>query len=272
MKKYFYLMAFACATGFLTACSSDDDNNTTPTPTPEVEKCDTITFEGTYWNALVDNAQYGGKLLYGESGSGYAEDKGVYEWTDPTTSLHSKLNNGYGTWCYWSGGVAVSNYHGAVADGSSQTQLSIPSDLKAHSGSNFLMAYGYTDANSSGSPIIDFKDGKARKVKGLWVTNGTYFLNVMANGNDYCLKASPTTKISVVFEGFKADGTTSAGTVKYTLQEGTTSLTDWAFVDLSSLGAISKLKLNYEWTKDMEGTYGYNAPAYVAVDDVVVEK
>ena len=85
MKKYFYLLALVCATSFFTACSDDDDDNT--------PKYETITFEGSNWNALIDNAQYGGKMLYGESGSGFTEDNGVYEWTDATTSLHSKINN-----------------------------------------------------------------------------------------------------------------------------------------------------------------------------------
>ena len=80
------------------------------------------------------------------------------------------------------------------------------------------------------------------------------------------------TRISVVFEGFKADGTTSTGSVKYTVQEGTNSLNNWQYVDLSSLGEISSLKVNYEASGDMMGEYGYNAPAYIAVDDVEIYK
>ena len=86
----------------------------------------------------------------------------------------------------------------------------------------------------------------------------------MANGNDFCAKAKSSTQISVVFEGFKADGTTSTGTVKYTVQDGTNSLKSWQYVDLSSLGEISSLKVNYEASEDMKGKYGYNAPAYIA--------
>lgn len=266
MKKYFYLLALVCATSFFTACSDDDDDNT--------PKYETITFEGSNWNALIDNAQYGGKKLYGESGSGFTEDNGVYEWTDATTSLHSKINGadyGHGmSWAYWNGGAAVSNYHSTIAEGTSNTQLSIPADLAAHSGSNFLMIYGSIDGYNA--PVLDFKDGKAHTVKGLWITNGTYFLNVMANGNNYCAKATSSTRISVVFEGFKADGTTSTGSVKYTVQEGTNSLNNWQYVDLSSLGEISSLKVNYEASGDMMGDYGYNAPAYIAVDDVEIYK
>ena len=66
MKKYFYLLALVCATSFFTACSDDDDDNT--------PKYETITFEGSNWNAKIDNPQYGGKMLYGESGMGFTED------------------------------------------------------------------------------------------------------------------------------------------------------------------------------------------------------
>ena len=215
-------------------------------------------------NASIYKDEYAERGYRPELLSRSTEDNGVYEWTDATTSLHSKINNGYGSWAYWNGGAAVSNYHSTIAEGTSNTQLSIPADLAAHSGSNFLMIYG--------SPVLDFKDGKAHTMKGLWITNGTYFLNVMANGNGFCAKATSSTQISVVFEGFKADGTTSTGTVKYTVQDGTNSLKNWQYVDLSSLGEISSLKVNYEASDDMKGDYGYNAPAYIAVDAVEIYK
>lgn len=88
---------------FLASCSEDDG--------PEEPNYETVDFEGEYWNALIDPNQGTGKLLYGETGMGFTEDNGVYEWTDATTKLHSKLNESYGSWAYWNGGVAVSNYH-----------------------------------------------------------------------------------------------------------------------------------------------------------------
>jgi ABC-type proline/glycine betaine transport system substrate-binding protein len=49
MKKYFYLLALVCATSFFTACSDDDDDNS--------PKYETITFEGSNWNALIDQVE-----------------------------------------------------------------------------------------------------------------------------------------------------------------------------------------------------------------------
>lgn len=232
---------------------------------------ETVDFEGEYWNALIDPKQYGGKLLYGESGMGYEEDNGVYEWTDATTSLHSKLNGSDGSWAYWCGGVAVSNYTCNIADGSPSTQLSLPTGTAAHSGNNFVVAYGYNDGGWDSCPVIDFKDGVARKLKGLWVTNNSYFLNALNNGDGINSAATDATFIDVTFEGFDATGH-SQGKVKCRLQDGKNSVTDWKYVDLSSLGAVNSLKVNYEFSDDQKNSYVFSAPAYVAIDDVQIYK
>lgn len=261
MKKFYFLLALVCAAGFLTSCSDDDG--------PEAPKYLTVDFEGEYWNALIDPNQATGKLLYGESGMGYTDENGVYEWTDEATSLHSKLNGSNGSWAYWSGGVAVSNYHCDIANGSATTQLSLPTGTAAHSGSNFVVAYGYNDGGWDSCPVIDFKDGVARKIKGLWVTNNSYFLNSLSNGDSYNSSATDATFIDVTFEGFDVNGL-SQGKVKCRLQDGKTSVTDWKYVDLSSLGAVNSLKVNYEFSDDQKNSYGFSAPAYVAIDDVQI--
>lgn len=232
---------------------------------------ETVDFEGEYWNALIDPNQGTGRLLYGETGMGFTEDNGVYEWTDATTKLHSKLNESYGSWAYWNGGVAVSNYHCDIANGSPTTQLSLPTGTAAHSGNNFVVAYGYNDGGWDSCPVIDFKDGVARKLKGLWVTNNSYFLNALNNGDGINSAATDATFIDVTFEGFDATGH-SQGKVKCRLQDGKTSVTDWKYVDLSSLGAVNSLKVNYEFSDDQKSSYGFSAPAYVAIDDVQIYK
>lgn len=237
----------------------------------KVAKYNTIDFEGDKWNALIDSPEYGGKLLYGD-GYGFTTDEGVYEWTDETTSLHSKINDAWGSWCYWSGGAAVSNYHCDIANGSSNTQLSIPTGLDAHSGNNFLVTYGYSDGNAYGTDsraIFNFKDGKARKFKGLYITNNSYFLHSLTMGDAYNSPATDDTFIDAIFEGFDANGI-SQGKVSYRIQDGKRALTSWAYVDLSSLGAVSTLKINFEFSEDQGGVYGFNAPAYLAIDDVEI--
>lgn len=234
----------------------------------------TIDFEGSKWSALIDTPEYGGPLLYGADGGGFYTDEGVYEWTDEATSLHSKLNNAYGSWAYWSGGAAVSNYHCDIANGGSNTQLSLPTETPAHSGDNFLVTYGYSDGSqfaTDSRPVFDFQDGVARQVKGLWITNNSYFLHSLTQGDGFNQSATDDTFIDVTFEGFDAAGI-SQGMVKYRIQDGKKALTDWAYVDLSSLGKINTLKINYEFSKDQDNGYGFAAPAYLVIDDIEIYK
>lgn len=234
----------------------------------------TIDFEGSKWSALIDTPEYGGPLLYGADGSGFYTDEGVYEWTDEATSLHSKLNNAYGSWAYWSGGAAVSNYHCDIANGGSNTQLSLPTETPAHSGDNFIVTYGYSDGSqfaTDSRPVFDFQDGVARQVKGLWITNNSYFLHSLTQGDSFNQSATDDTFIDVTFEGFDAAGI-SQGMVKYRIQDGKKALTDWAYVDLSSLGKINTLKINYEFSKDQDNGYGFAAPAYLVIDDIEIYK
>lgn len=234
----------------------------------------TIDFEGSKWSALIDSPEYGGPLLYGADGSGFYTDEGVYEWTDEATSLHSKLNNAYGSWAYLSGGAAVSNYHCDIANGGSNTQLSLPTETPAHSGDNFIVTYGYSDGSqfaTDSRPVFDFLDGVARQVKGLWITNNSYFLHSLTQGDSFNQSATDDTFIDVTFEGFDAAGI-SQGMVKYRIQDGKKALTDWAYVDLSSLGKINTLKINYEFSKDQDNGYGFAAPAYLVIDDIEIYK
>uniref|UniRef100_UPI003FF04E2C DUF4465 domain-containing protein n=1 Tax=Prevotella sp. TaxID=59823 RepID=UPI003FF04E2C len=236
--------------------------------------CYTIDFEGSKWSALIDTPEYGGPLLYGADGGGFYTDEGVYEWTDEATSLHSKLNNAYGSWAYWSGGAAVSNYHCDIANGSSNTQLSLPTETPAHSGDNFIVTYGYSDGSqfaTDSRPVFDFQDGVARQVKGLWITNNSYFLHSLTQGDGFNQSATDDTFIDVTFEGFDAAGI-SQGMVKYRIQDGKKALTDWAYVDLSSLGKINTLKINYEFSKDQDNGSGFAAPAYLVIDDIEIYK
>ena len=234
----------------------------------------TIDFEGSKWSALIDTPEYGGQLLYGADGVGFSKDEGVYEWTDEVTSLHSKLNNAWGSWTYGSGGAAVSNYHCDIANGGSNTQLSLPTETPAHSGDNFIVTYGYSDGSQFATdfrPVFDFQDGVARQVKGLWITNNSYFLHSLTQGDSFNQSATDDTFIDVTFEGFDAAGI-SQGMVKYRIQDGKKALTDWAYVDLSSLGKINTLKINYEFSKDQDNGYGFAAPAYLVIDDIEIYK
>ena len=237
------------------------------TPLPAGELL-TINFEGDTWNSLIDTPEYGGALLYGENGAGWTEDNGVYEWTDNATTLHSKVNNAWGSWCYWNGGAAVSNYNCDIADGGTSHQLSLPTAVVAHSGSNFIVANGYQYESSDTRATLNFADGEEKNVKGLWITNTAYLLNAMMYGG-YNSAATAATYMEVVFEGYDSTGNPT-NTVAYPIVKGTEYLTDWAYVDLLPLGKVATIKVNFNFSDDQCNDYGPCAPAYIAIDDIEI--
>lgn len=76
-------MAFLMFGGlFLASCSKDE----------EIDPTFTVDFEGEYWNKLIDNKQYGGKLIYSAD---------AYKWTDAATTLSSEIAKAdWGTYGY----------------------------------------------------------------------------------------------------------------------------------------------------------------------------
>ena len=261
MKKIYLSLLFACAT-FVGANAQSY----------EVKVLD---FEGEKWSSLIDSPQYGGPLLYGEDGYGFDEEEDAYTWYDEgNTYLKSTINGGWGTWCFWSGGVAVSNYYNEISEGSYLNQLSVNYNKDGNHGynnsANFAACFGYSDISMGDArPIITFGDGVARVIDHMYVNNTAYFLNGMTGGTGINPAATADTYIDLVAEGFDATGQ-SVGTVKIRLQEGLTSMTEWTKFDLSSLGAVASIKLGYDASSDQFNNYGYAAPGYVAIDDIAV--
>ena len=70
MKKFYFYACLLSVGMMFTACESDDSDFN-----PEIESVvtKTVTFEGDYWTALVDNPQYGGNLIYSPD---------EYKWVD----------------------------------------------------------------------------------------------------------------------------------------------------------------------------------------------
>lgn len=227
------------------------------------------------WSSLIDSPQYGGLLLYGEDGYGIYDEEDAYRWFDENnTNLKSILNEAWGSWALWNGGVAVSNYQTAVEDGSFMNQLGIPSGKGNNESANFAIAFGYEDPISGMGdcrPQFTFGDGKERVVDNVYVNTTSYFLNYMLYGDGFNTNgATETTFVDLVAEGFDAVGA-SVGTVSIRLVDGKDDIIrDWTPFRLARLGKIASLKFNYEYSDDLVGSYGYTAPAYVAVDDISV--
>lgn len=292
MKKRIvsFLMALVMAVSLLPITSLAED-------TQEDYDLRVLTFEdtdykggvnfagGTDWSSLIDDPQYGGPLLYG-SGNGVTSEDEAYKWTDENnTWLHNVLSQGYGSWCYWSGGHAISNYVSSniAAYGGFESQLTVykaSADTTVsrmgggHNGSdNFAVHYGYADNSGYGLgedalPALTFADGAERVIDHMYVTNTTYALNCYIDGNGLTAKIGDDDWVKLVATGYDAGGTKTGETFIYLCNGPDNIVKDWTKWDLSGLGKINKVTFNVTGSSD--NGYGFSQPAYFAYDDVAV--
>ena len=292
MKKRIvsFLMALVMAVSLLPITSLAED-------TQEDYDLRVLTFEdadykggvnfagGTDWSSLIDDPQYGGTLLYG-SGGGVASEDEAYKWTDENnTWLHNVLSQGYGTWCYWSGGHAISNYVSSdiAAYGGFESQLTVykaSADTTVsrvgggHNGSNnFAVHFGYADNSGYGLgedalPALTFADGAERVIDHMYVTNTTYALNCYIDGNGLTAKIGDDDWVKLVATGYNVTGTKTGETYIYLCNGPDNIVMDWTKWDLSGLGKINKVTFNVTGSSD--NGYGFSQPAYFAYDDVAV--
>ncbi len=240
---------------------------------------------GSDWSSLISDPQYGGPLLYGESGMGVSSVEEAYKWSDDNnTWLSNILSEGYGSWCYWSGGHAISNYgtSNIEAFGGFESQLTVFNKAagddvsqtgNGHNGSNnFAMHYGYADNSGYGLgedalPTLRFADNTARVIDHMYVNNSTYALNCYVNGNSLTANIGPDDWVKIVATGYNNDEKT--GTAEIYLCNGPEEIImDWTKFDLSVLGEVTKVTFNVTGSSD--NGYGFSQPAYFAYDDVAV--
>lgn len=259
--------------------------------------------EITTWSDLVDDPQYGGPLTYGDMMSA------MYTWYDQyNTELSHTFPEVWGTYCYWSGGHAISNYWGEGYSNEDRNNhiakyygedyvennagndsmlgwfnLQLMTPVPAYSGDNFAVHFGYTDFFSmSGDvlPEIFFADGEARVIDHMYVTNTNYTLNQLmcgvgseagnTFGGDY---TGPTEDsfYKIIAYGYASwDDEEPTSELEFYLLDGTTPVLDWEKWDLAELGAVVRVKFNLVGSEDMSGSYGLTIPAYFAYDDIAV--
>ena len=236
-----------------------------------------------YWSSLVDDRQYGGKLLYGESGTGVYSEAEAYRWYDEgNTFLSSMLNNSWGSWAYWNGGIAVSDYVDSNLDNVPYTdQLAVfrkgAEAGRAEGGhgasDRFAVINGVDNTFASGGTdtraVLAFGDGQARTIDHAYVAPTTYFLSNIVNGSSFCTAATEETFVDLLAEGFDTQGQ-KTGTATLRLVDGLHHVQGWTWFDLSALGKVSSVKFNFSVSDDQKGAYGVNTPTYVAIDDIAV--
>lgn len=259
----------------------------------------------TTWSDLIDDPQYGGPLTYGDY-----QNTMYYWWDEGNTELTHTFPSTWDTYCYWSGGHAISNYWGEgwsdedrdihiakyygeeyVTENAGNDamlgwfNLQFMTPVKAHSGDNFAVHYGYKDDNSfiENLPEISFGDDVARVIDHMYVCNTNYTLNQLYNGvkseagnnfggnwegltDDAWLKI-----VAYGFDDVDADAYADPiSQIEFYLVQGKDVVTDWQKWDLSELGAVKKIRFNFLYSDEMGGKYGFTIPGYFAYDDVAV--
>ena len=237
------------------------------------------------WSTLIDDPQYGGLLLYGEEGYGIYNKEDNYRWNDENnTFLASEMCAAYGSYAYWSGGHAVSNYVSGEASkyGDYNHQLTVyKKDVEGikrtgggHNGSNnFAVHYGYKDGSpynmTESLPSFYFSDNVARVVDHMYVNNMCYAINCYTDDNGLSAKIGPDDWVKLVATGYDKDGNKVEKQAEIYLCNGPDNIvTDWTKWDLSVLGEVTKIEFNITGSSD--NGYGFSQPAYFAYDDVAV--
>ncbi len=264
--------------------------------------------EITTWSDLIDDPQYMGPLTYGND-----QMDAEYHWYDEgNTELTHTFPNNY-AYCFWGGGHAISNYWGAGwADEDRDSHIAkyygqdyvdqwagqpgadaflgwfnvqMMAPVAPHSGDNFVVHYGYKDAQSyiENLPEISFADNKARVIDHMYVVNTNYTLNQLYNG----VKSEEGNTFGGIWEGLNDDAwlkivaygfddvdadayAEPISEVEFYLVQGENVVTDWQKWDLSGLGEVVKVRFNFEYSENMGGDYGFTIPGYFAYDDVAV--
>ena len=245
--------------------------------------------DATNWSELIPAADDQGSpaILYAE-GSG--ADYPFYWWHDMgNTELFSQLNEGYGSYAYWSGGEAISNiwtsdyetYNYYTSQFTAYRPVLEDNNLNTigggHNGSDhFCVHFGYIDDQGYGLSTVDaltFADGVARVIDHVYICPTTYTYYCITSGNDLTEALGDEGRIIIQARGFaSAMDAEPSTTLDFVFFDGQgTATLDWTKWDLSGLGEIEKL----EFTMFGEGLgsdngYGLSQPAYFAWDDMAV--
>jgi len=227
-----------------------------------------------YWTSMIDSEQYGGELLYGK-GCTWADENNTF-------LSGSVLPYDATTWSggFSGGGIAISNYGNTSfedADYTRQLEVFVSSldgefyaarEYCGNNGSdNFAVVYD-AGAFASNPAALVMSDGVARRIESAFVNFTCYTLNVLVNGNDYAAAMADNGFYKITATGY-CDGELT-GSVDYYLAKNRSSFGDWASWNLTDLGLVDKVVFTISGSPEQYGDWGFNTPAYFALDDVAV--
>lgn len=186
------------------------------------------------------------------------------------TSGAATFGYNYTDWggCCWDGWT-YSN-HTDVATAGFENQYSSYAGSGAQGSANYGLAY-VADLSSG----VDVALSAAGGVSGAWFSNTTYAALSMRDGDGFAKKfggasGNDADYLLLTITGLSSSGQ-ATGSVDFYLADYRFAdnsqdyiVKGWSFVDLSGLGAVSKL--NFKLSSSDNGAFGMNTPAYFAMD------
>lgn len=265
MKKiYSYSLsaAFVAALLSVSSVANAQDNSEVTVKDAAVATFEDLTLEPErHWAGPADNAvevedAWGSKNMVGTFKSG------SYEFVNSFTPK----------WSSWTG-CSYSNMTATSFADYTTDQWNSAAGHGAAGSANYGVIYG----SSTPMEIIKVLDGDAegRIIKGMNITNSAWVVECVKNGNGVAQKFSQGSWFKVTFTGVKADKSTAS--VDYYLADYRSEnesewncLTDWDWIDLSSLGKVVSLSVSFDGTDKSSGYL--NTSTYVCIDNVGCEK
>ncbi len=242
MKKSLLFALGLCASlTFFTSCDDDDD---------DPEYTDIVTFEDVDLGESGYDDQntfvYDNVLIFVNNHESWGSYFGVSSKTDTTTAGYQNDASVFGV-----GGNAGSKSFG----------------------------YCYYSEYTGEGAIIEVVDGNQAGVESVspnrvYVSLTTYAALALRDGNDgggygEAVKLKQGGFFSATFTGF-LDGHKTASVTAYPGDFRGAELrlmTSWTAVDLKPLGKVDKVEVTIGGSEDLYGDNGFNAPAYIAIDD-----
>ncbi len=264
MKKSILFLALVAV-----SCSQTEE-----TPDVIAPKLTTLTFEDAdyaagenylgkeSWSSLIDNAEYGGELLYAndENYVGHSE----YTWYDANNTelvmpeLREDQNYGSG-YSFAQGGIAVSNY--VLATDPSLSYLNQLSVVEGGHNDSDNFAVAFTPAE------LFFHDMSPRVIDHLYINNTTYTASVCLHGNAYSESLGTDGYYKVIAKNVDENEEVVATAEFYLAKDGKL-VEGWQKWDLTSLGKVAVLK--FEVDSNVGNEWGISIPNYFAIDDIAV--
>lgn len=266
MKKMFFLPLAMAVLTLAVSCQEKIDGGFVKS---------SVGFEGSYWDSLVDNPQYGGDLMYGPADANWCYNS-QYRWSDAETGLSfDGFPDSWGSLSFSGGGEAVSNYVSAGFAGTDYTlQLEVP--VAPKEGGNFIVHFG----SGEPYPMLRLSSGESFGIAGMDVIMTSYLADASINGNAWFGPlADKGSFIGVRLIGFDAEGNRCGSVEKVLVSAGDVPLykngskkIEWQNWDTESLGFVCSFAFEVYGSDDCYGEYGFAAPAYFAYDNVVILK